>query len=124
MQALVIALGGALGSLMRYWVSGGVHSFLGRDFPYGTLTVNVVGSLFIGLLAVLFQERWGLDSQWRALLMVGFMGAFTTFSTFSLETLELLERSEFIKAGLNVLLNVAVCITAAWVGILLGRTTL
>ena len=124
MQAVVIALGGALGSLMRYWVSGGVHSVFGRDFPYGTLTVNVLGSLFIGLLAVLFQERWGLDSQWRALLMVGFLGAFTTFSTFSLETLELLERSEFIKAGLNILLNVAVCITAAWIGVLLGRTAL
>ena len=121
MQLLAIAAGGALGALMRFWVSSGVHGVAGRSFPYGTLTVNVLGSLLIGILYVAFNERLDVSPHWRALLLVGVLGAFTTFSTFSMETLELLEKGDVIKAAANVLLNVVLCISAAWLGVLLTR---
>ena len=118
---LAIAAGGAMGALLRFWVSGGVHSMVGRSFPYGTLTVNVLGSLLIGILYVVFNERVEVNPYWRALLMVGVLGAFTTFSTFSMETLELLEKGDVFKAVTNVLLNVVMCVGAAWVGVLIVR---
>lgn len=121
MQILAIAAGGAMGALLRFWVSGGVQGMTGRTFPYGTLTVNVLGSLLIGILYVVFNERVEVSPYWRALLMVGVLGAFTTFSTFSMETLELLEKGDVIKAAVNVLLNVTMCIAAAWVGVLIVR---
>jgi CrcB protein len=121
MQMLAIAAGGAVGALLRYWVSAGVHGLVGRSFPYGTLTVNVIGSLLIGMLYVMFNERFEVGPQWRALLLVGVLGAFTTFSTFSIETLELLEKGDMLKAVLNVFLNVVLCVFAAWVGVLAVR---
>lgn len=121
MQLLAIAVGGALGAMARFGVSHGVHSLLGRGFPYGTLTVNVMGSFCIGILFVLLTERLELGPQWRAFLMVGFLGAFTTFSTFSLETVELLQAGAAIKAFVSVISNVILCIVAAWLGLLLGR---
>ena len=120
-QLLMIAAGGAAGSLMRFLLSTGVHRLAGRDFPYGTLTVNVIGSLLIGILYIVLVERASLGAEWRALLLVGFLGAFTTFSTFSIETLNLLENGELIKAGANVLLSVVLCILAAWSGVIMGR---
>jgi len=121
MQLLAIATGGAMGALLRFWVSSGVHGVVGRSFPYGTLTVNVLGSMLIGVLYVIFNERVEVNPHWRALLMVGMLGAFTTFSTFSMETLELLEKGDLIKAVVNVLLNVFLCVSAAWVGVLVVR---
>ena len=120
-QLIMIAAGGAAGSLMRFVLSTGVHRVTGRDFPYGTLSVNVIGSLLMGLLYILLIERASVSVEWRALLLVGFLGAFTTFSTFSIETLNLLENGELIKAGANVLLSVILCILAAWSGVILGR---
>ncbi|HFQ92134.1 MAG TPA: fluoride efflux transporter CrcB [Chromatiales bacterium] len=120
-QALAIAAGGAAGALLRYWTSLGVHSLLGRGFPYGTLTVNVAGSLLMGLLFVLFVERLNLGSEWRAAILIGLLGSFTTFSTFSIETLNLLEQGETLKALLNILLSVTLCLGAAWLGIITGR---
>ena len=122
MQILAIAAGGAVGAVMRFLVSNAVHQAVGRAFPFGTLTVNVVGSLLIGLLYVMFHERMDVSAYWRALLMIGVMGAFTTFSTFSLETLELLEKGALLKAGLNMVLNVGLCVLAAWIGVLIART--
>lgn len=120
-QLLYIAAGGALGAMMRYGVSNGVHMLFGRDFPYGTLTVNVLGSLLIGLLYILLIERYSMGPQVRAILIIGVLGAFTTFSTFSLETYNLLEDGEFLKAILNVLLSVTLCLIAAWAGVMIGR---
>ena len=120
-QLLYIAAGGALGAVMRFGVSNGVHMLFGRNFPYGTLTVNVLGSLLIGLLYILLIERYSLGPQVRAILIIGVLGAFTTFSTFSLETYNLLENGEFLKAILNVLLSVTLCLIAAWAGVMIGR---
>ena len=121
-QALAIAAGGAIGALMRFWMSSWVYGRLGSDFPYGTLVVNVLGSLIMGVLYVLLVERMDLDPIWRAALMVGVLGAFTTFSAFSIETLNLIESREHIRALLNIFLSVVLCIVAAWAGVIAGRT--
>jgi len=120
-QLVMIAGGGAIGAVMRFLVSTGVHRVAGRDFPYGTLSVNMIGSLLIGFLYIYLIERASLGAEWRALLIIGFLGAFTTFSTFSMETLNLIENSELIKAASNVLLSVVLCLFATWVGVLVGR---
>lgn len=122
LQLVAIAIGGAIGAVMRYGVSNGVHHLVGRDFPYGTLSVNVLGSLLMGFLYVVLLERSTLGAEWRSLLLIGLLGAFTTFSTFSLETLNLVNSGELIKAGVNILASVAFCLLAAWLGMLGGRS--
>jgi len=121
MQALAIAAGGALGALMRFWVSTAVYGWLGRGFPWGTLAVNVLGSLVMGVLYILMLERFTTGPEVRALLLIGFLGAFTTFSTFSIETFNLIEQAEIGKALLNMAVSVIACVLAAWAGVILGR---
>lgn len=120
-ELVAIASGGAVGAVLRFLLSSRVYAWLGRDFPYGTLTVNVLGSFLMGILAMLFLERTASDPVWRALILVGFLGSFTTFSTFSLETLTLFEEGELVRAGMNLLVSVTFCLLAAWVGVLAGR---
>ena len=121
MQALAIAGGGAIGALMRFYASTGVYAFLGRGFPYGTLFVNISGSIVMGLLYVLFIDRLQVSPEVRSALLVGVLGAFTTFSTFSIETLNLLENGEMGKATLNIVLSISLCLLGAWLGMLAGR---
>lgn len=116
-----IACGGAAGSVMRFGVSSLVYNSLGRSFPYGTLTVNVAGSFLMGLLSVLLLEKFSISAEWRAAVLIGFLGAFTTFSTFSLETLQLMQQGELTRAGLNMLLSVISCVLAIWLGFVLGK---
>jgi fluoride exporter len=120
-QLIAIATGGATGALLRFWVSSGVYQLLGRGFPYGTLAVNVLGSLAMGFLYVVLLERTTVTPELRGALLIGFLGAFTTFSTFSIETLNLIEQAELLKAGLNMLLSVSACIVACWFGLVIGR---
>jgi CrcB protein len=122
LQLVAIAGGGALGALARFWVSSGIYQLLGKSFPWGTLTVNVVGSFAMGFLLVLFLERLAAAPEWRAAVLVGFLGAFTTFSTFSIETLTLVEQGELTKALLNVLASVVLCVAACWLGLILARS--
>lgn len=121
LRSLFIATGGALGALGRYWLSTTVHNLFGREFPYGTLTVNVVGCALMGVLYVLFYERMVISTELRAGLLIGLLGALTTFSTFSIETLGLIENGEPLKAGLNTLLSVVLCLCVCWAGIVLAR---
>jgi len=120
-QLIAIAAGGAIGSILRFLVSNGVYRIFGKDFPYGTLSVNVLGSFLMGLLFILFVEREIVSVELRSAVLVGLLGAFTTFSTFSIETITLLEDGELIKAMVNVVLSVVVCITATWIGLNIGR---
>ena len=120
-QLIAIATGGAVGALFRFWVSSGVYNLLGRGFPYGTLAVNVIGSLTMGFLYVLLLDRMTLGPDLRAALLIGFLGAFTTFSTFSIETITLIEQADFMKAGLNMVISVVACVLACWLGLLIGR---
>jgi CrcB protein len=121
LQILAIAGGGALGAVARFGVSTGVYRWLGRDFPWGTLAVNVLGSFAMGLLFVLLLERALLPPEVRATVLIGFLGAFTTFSTFSLETLALVEQGEPARALLNIAASVLLCLLACWGGILSAR---
>jgi CrcB protein len=122
LNVVCIAVGGALGALLRFWTAGSVQLAFGGSFPLGTLVVNVSGSLVMGLLYVLLFERLDVGAEWRAALLIGLLGAYTTFSTFSIETLNLLEAGEVLKAGLNVILSVSVCLLACWAGMVAGRT--
>jgi CrcB protein len=122
-QILALAIGGATGSVLRYFVANGVYQWLGRGFPYGTLAVNVIGSLLIGMLTeALILQRIAMTLEYRAGILVGFLGAFTTFSTFSLETLYLLEQGNYLKALLNIAVNVSACLFGTWLGLLTSRT--
>ncbi len=120
-QILFIAAGGATGAVLRYLMANGVYTLLGRGFPYGTLVVNVTGSLAMGLIYVFFIERMDVGMAWRAGIIIGLLGAFTTFSTFSIETLNLIEAGEQLKAGLNILLSVVLCLFGCWLGLLIAR---
>ncbi len=120
-QIAAIALGGAVGAALRWWVSTRVYAWLGQDFPFGTLVVNVLGSFLMGLLVSILLERFSLDGIVRALLLIGFLGAFTTFSTFAMETVALLEQGAWFKAMLNASANVLLCVLATWLGLSLGR---
>jgi fluoride exporter len=121
LQIISIAGGGAIGALLRFWMSNCVYALLGRAFPYGTLAVNALGSIIMGLLYVFMLERMEVSPEWRAVLMIGLLGAFTTFSTFSIETMNLIEAGEISKAGLNMFLSVALCVTGCWLGMIMGR---
>jgi CrcB protein len=120
-QILAIAAGGAVGAILRFAVSNSVYRMVGRDFPYGTLTVNVLGSLLMGFLFIVLVERHLVAVEWRAALLVGLLGSFTTFSAFSMETIALLEDGEVLRAMLNVILSVVLCLTATWLGLGIGR---
>jgi CrcB protein len=120
-QILAIAVGGALGAVMRFGLSSSIYKVLGRSFPYGTLTVNVLGSFLIGLLFILLTQKLQVSEEWRSAIFIGFLGAFTTFSTFSMETVTLLESGEIWRAGINVILSVTLCIAATWLGLMLAK---
>jgi len=120
-QLIFIAAGGAIGAVLRFLLANGVHSFMSRDFPYGTLMVNVIGSFLMGISYVMLIERLNLSPEWRAFIIVGLLGAFTTFTTFSIETLVLIQNSELSIAMLNVFLSVVFRVLGSWIGILIGR---
>jgi CrcB protein len=120
-QVLAIGIGGAIGSLLRFWMSTWVHTFAGRGFPYGTLAVNVLGCLVMGALFVLFTERLSDNSVLRAGVLIGVLGGFTTFSSFSIETFNLIEQGAWIKAVANAAASLLLCIGATWIGVILGR---
>ncbi len=121
---LWIAIGGALGSVGRYWLNGLVSVRFGETFPMGTLVINVIGSFIIGIFAALTLPEGPLTPGPRAFatqfVMIGICGGFTTFSSFTLQTLNLLRDREWLYAGGNILLSVIVCLVATWLGYLLG----
>lgn len=113
---LFIALGGALGSCLRFFLSSLMLNWLGKGFPFGTLLVNILGSLVMGFVYGLIQHEIVEIVPWRTFIGIGFLGALTTFSTFSLDSLLLLQQGEWVKASMNIVLNVFVCIFCAWLG--------
>ena len=120
-ELLFIAFGGSIGAVLRYLLSNMVYNVMGRSFPYGTLSVNILGSFLMGLSFVLLTEKLTLGSETRSFIIVGLLGAFTTFSTFSMETLFLLQYGNIFKAILNIFLSVILCLIAAWAGLILAK---
>ncbi|EIC28088.1 MULTISPECIES: fluoride efflux transporter CrcB [Methylomicrobium] len=120
-QIIAIALGGSVGAVTRFLVANGIYTWLGRSFPHGTLFINVSGSFLMGFLTALMLQRFAVAVEYRAAVLVGFLGAYTTFSTFALETLNLFEEGSLLKAGLNIFLSVVLCLAAVWIGMIVGR---
>jgi CrcB protein len=120
-RTLLVAFGGLVGSIARYWLSGWAQNASGSDFPVGTLTVNILGSFILGLVMTMSLERGLISAETRLLLGSGFCGGFTTMSTFSYETLALLQYGNTVPALTNIGLSLASCLTAVWVGSIAGR---
>jgi CrcB protein len=118
---LFVALGGALGAMGRYGVANLMARHMAGHFPWGTLAVNLIGSFFIGVIYVLIVEKMILHPDWRSVIIVGFLGAFTTFSTFSLEIVNLLQNGQGLIASGYVASSVVLCALVAWAGIALTR---
>jgi fluoride exporter len=119
---LIIALGGAIGSMLRFWAGGYVSGRWGTRFPYGTFVVNVTASFLIGLIMTVLAERTHLSPSWRYLLVIGFLGGYSTFSSFEYETFRVFEDGEFLIAAMNIALSVGVGFVAVWIGAITGRT--
>jgi CrcB protein len=119
---LIVAFGGALGSVLRFWAGGYVSTRLGSRFPYGTFVINITASFLIGLIMTLLAERTHWNANWRYLIPIGFIGGYSTFSTFEYETFRLYQDSELLMAALNVVASVAIGFIAVWLGAITGRT--
>jgi CrcB protein len=115
---LWIAVGGALGSMARFWLAALVAEIMGPQFPWGTILINILGSLVIGFFATLTGPSGRMIASFnaRAFVMVGICGGFTTFSAFSLQTLELARENHWLQASGNIVLSVVLCLIAVWVG--------
>ncbi len=118
MTYFLIAVGSAIGGTLRFWLSGLIANWVGQTFPWGTLVINVTGSMAIGFFATLTgpQGRLFVPGEWRQFFMIGICGGYTTFSSFSLQTLTLAQDGEWEWAGLNIGLSVVLCLLGVWLG--------
>lgn len=120
-KLLLLALAGALGTLARYGLAGFVQKLSGTSFPWGTAAVNVTGCFVAGLLWALFEQRWSVSTETRTLVLVGFMGAFTTFSAFILDNGKLFQSAEWLPAAGNIMLQNGAGFAAMFAGIGVAR---
>jgi CrcB protein len=120
-QVVLVFLGGGLGAVARYGLGGVVHRLAGSRFPYGTLTVNVLGCLLIGFVMSFAADRLSITPNVRLFLTIGILGGFTTFSSFSYETIELLRDGQNLYALINICSTVLVCLAATWLGSVIGK---
>ncbi len=120
---LVVLVGGGIGALARYWLGGWVQNAAGADFPWGTLAINVSGSLLLALLYALLEGSRARP-EWRAFLGIGFCGGYTTFSTFSYEAFRLLEDGQWNRAAAYMLGSLVLALAGTFAGFYLGETVL
>jgi len=122
-MCLLVAVGGAVGSVARYLMASTIQRSVGSAFPLGTVLVNILGCFLIGLLYVWLVARHDPREDLRGLLMVGVMGGFTTFSSFSLETVTLMMNGSYASATMNVVVSLVACLAGTWLGIAIARIT-
>ena len=120
-QYLAVGAGGALGAMLRYWLSTRVSGVMGFAFPWGTLTVNILGSFLVGIFMVLLAGKTPGTEVWRLGLVVGVLGGFTTFSAFSSDTLGLLEAEQWFRAMVYIASSILLCVVAAASGVAAAR---
>jgi CrcB protein len=120
-RLLLVCIGGAIGSGLRYVMSGAMIQWLGPGFPYGTFAVNVLGSFLIGLIQEVGTTSLLISDETRLFLTVGIMGGLTTYSTFSYETVRLMETGSWHQAGINVVATTTICLSVCILGIAVGR---
>jgi fluoride exporter len=118
---MMVGIGGFLGAIARFWLGGLVYQKMGTKFPYGTFVINISGSFLIGFILTILTERTHMSPNWRYLIPIGFIGAYTTFSTFEWETFGAIRDGAFLVAGLNVGLSVVLGFIAVWLGMISGR---
>ncbi|BBB23410.1 CrcB protein [Isorropodon fossajaponicum endosymbiont JTNG4] len=118
---LAIGIGATIGASMRYYLTQLMNATFGLGFPYGTLGVNVLGSFLAGMLVVIVLEKATLHEAYRLMLLIGLTGSLTTMSTLSWESIEMVSLGHYRQAGLNILLNVALSLSAAGMGVVLTR---
>ncbi len=121
MKYVIIAVGGAIGSMLRYWVGAYVSGRMGARFPYGTFVINVTACFLIGLVMTVLTEKTQWSPNWRYLIPIGFLGGYSTFSSFEYETFRVFQNSELLVAGLNVVLSVGIGFLAVWLGVVTGK---
>ncbi len=117
----MVGFGGFLGAIARFWLGGYVSTRMGTRFPYGTFLINCTGSFLIGFIVTLLAEKTHWSPNWRYLIPIGFIGAYTTFSTFEYETFRVIQDGELLMTFLNVVLSVIVGFLAVWMGVIVGR---
>lgn len=121
LKYVMVGVGGFIGAIARFWVASFVGARMGTRFPYGTFIINISGSFLIGFILTLLTAKAHLSPNWRYLIPVGFIGAYTTFSTFEFETLRSIQDGQLVTASLNVVLSVALGFIAVWAGAVAGR---
>lgn len=121
MKYLMIGIGGFLGSIARFWLGSYIDAKMGSRFPFGTLVINCTGSFAVGFIVTLLGEHAHWSPNWRYLIPIGFIAAYTTFSTFEYETFRVMQSGELLLAFLNVAVSVIVGFFAVWLGIVAGR---
>jgi len=122
MKYIIVGIGGALGSVLRFWVGSYIGGRLGSRFPYGTFVINVTGSFLIGMIVTIMAEKTEWSANWRYLIPIGFIGGYTTFSAFEYETFRLFQDGQMLSAVLNVTLSVVVGFVGVWAGMAAGRS--
>lgn len=120
-QLLLIFIGGGLGSLTRFLLSKFIQENIDKSFPFGTLGVNVLASIVLGIFVGMVEIKSLTSPNYKALIAIGFCGGFSTFSTFSNDTLQLIQNNRMLEAFMNILLNVTLCILATFGGITLAK---
>jgi CrcB protein len=118
---IMVGLGGFIGAIARFWLGGYISNRMGTRFPYGTFVINITGCFLIGFTITLLAERTHWNPNWRYLIPIGFIGAYTTFSTFEYEILQSVQDGQFIVASLNIILSVVIGFISVCAGVITGR---